>query len=114
MLNDQTVLDDAAADEMLLDDALEHRRIALTVPSAFWVHHRDRSAFADPQAVRLRAQNPALLRQPELFEPSLQEVPRSQPAIFFAALRRRLIAAEEDVPPRHRNADARCDGTLGI
>ena len=61
MLRDQRGFNDAAADEMFLDDPLEDRRIALPVPRTFWIHDGDRSAFADAQAVHFRAQNPALL-----------------------------------------------------
>ena len=57
------VVDDAAADEVFLDDPLEHRRIALAVPGAFRIDDGDRAAFADAQAVRLGAQDAALLGQ---------------------------------------------------
>jgi hypothetical protein len=60
MLRDQRVLNDASGDEMLLDDPLEDRRIALPVPRALWIHDGDRSAFADAQAVHFGAKNAAL------------------------------------------------------
>src|SRR5262245_43489594 len=99
---------------MLLDDSLEHRRIAGGVPRAFRIDDGDRSAFTDPQAVGLRAENAALLRQPELLQAPLEEVPRRQPALLLAALRVGLIAAEEDVAPRDRDADAVRDRALRL
>src|SRR5678815_6095943 len=47
-LSDQVVLHRSAADEMLLDDSLEHGRIALAIPGAFRVDDgdRDRSIVA--------------------------------------------------------------------
>src|SRR5262249_23056718 len=96
-----------AADQVLLDDPLEHRRIAAAIPRALGIDERNRSAFADAQAVGLRAQDPALSRQTEFLQPPLQKLPRLESARLLAALRRRLIAAQEDVPPRDRNADVR-------
>ena len=75
MLRDQRIVDDAAADEMFLDDPLEHRRIALPVPRAFGIDDGDRPAFADAQAVRLGAQDAALLGQAELLQPPPSESP---------------------------------------
>ena len=50
-----------SADQVLLDDALEDRRIAPAVPRALRIDDGDRPAFADAQAVRLRPQDAALL-----------------------------------------------------
>src|SRR6266498_1865163 len=112
MLRDQTLLDDAAGDEMFLNDPFQHGRIALTVPCAFGIDDGDRSAFTDAQTVRLRAENAALLRQSELLEPPFQEVPRGKPAIFLAALGLGLIATQKNMPARNGHADARCDRPL--
>src|SRR5206468_12353879 len=90
MTRDERVDDDPPADQMVLDDPLEHRRIALRVPHAFWVDDDDRSAFADAQTVGFRAKNAALLRQPELLQPALEKLPRRKAALFLAALRIRL------------------------
>ena len=76
------------------------------VPGALGIDDGDRTAFADAKAVRLGAQDAALLGQPELLEAPLQKVPRREAAILVAAFRLRLIAAEKDVPPRDRHADA--------
>src|SRR5262249_4311103 len=96
---------DAAADEMLLDDPLEDRRIAPAIPRPFGIDEGNRAALADSEAVRFRAQDAALFRQAELLQPPLEEVPGSQTAIFVAALRLRLVATQKNVPPRDRHAD---------
>ena len=105
-VRDHEVCDRLSADEVLLDDALEDGRIAVPVPRALRVDDRDRAAFADAQAVRLRPQNAALLREAELLQPALQVIPRREAALLVAALRLGLIAAEEDVAPAHGDAEA--------
>src|SRR5262245_16541786 len=109
MLGDQILLDDSPGDQVILDDPLQHRRIAGAIPRAFGIDDRNRSAFTNAQAVRFRAQDAALLRQAELLEPLFQEIPRSETSLLVAALRLRLIAAQEDVPPRDGDTDARRD-----
>src|SRR5215470_3279417 len=99
---------------MLLDDPLEDRWIARRIPRAFGVDDRDRTALADAQAVGLRPQDASLFRQAELLQPALQEIPRRQAAILLAALRVGLIAAEKNVAPRDRDADALRDVALGL
>src|SRR5437764_3375831 len=96
----QRLVNDPSANQMFLDDALEHRGVALSVPCALWIHDRNRTAFANPKAVGLRAQDAALLRQSELPQAALQKVPRRKPALLVAALRVRLIAAEKNVAAR--------------
>ena len=112
MLEDDRVAHRLAADQMFLDDPLEDRRIALPVPGALGIDDSNWPAFADAQAVRLGAEDAAVLGKPELFEARLQELPGDQPAMQVAALRLGLIAAEKNVPPRHRNADALRLGAL--
>src|SRR5262245_45667813 len=112
MIRDQILGNDASADQMLLNDALEHRRIALAVPRAFGVDDSDRSAFADAKAVRFRSQNSTLLGEVELFQPALQKLPGREPSSLLRALRDGLIAAEEDVPPGHGNTDRGGGGSL--
>src|SRR5262245_27506580 len=90
---------------MRLADSLEHRRTAVPILGTLGIDDRNRSALADPRAVHVRAQNPAVLREPEFLEPLLQELPRREPAFLLAALGVRLIAAEKDVAARHRRAD---------
>src|SRR5262245_43428074 len=114
MLGDQIIGHDPSMQEMLMDDLLEHGRIAVPVPGTLGIDDRNGSALAYAQAIRFRAQDPALLRQPQFFEPLLQELPRFESAFLLAALRFRLIAAEKDMPARHRDADAVRLGPLGF
>jgi hypothetical protein len=114
MFTDQAIGDDPPFDEMFLNNALENRGITFSVPGTFGVHDSNGAAFADAQAVRLRAQDAALLRQLQLLEAPLEELPRRKAALLVAALRLCLVAAEKDVPPGDRNADACGDVALGI
>src|SRR5258708_16758223 len=95
VLQNQMVGGDSPREEMLLDDRFEHRRIARGVPGTLGIHDGDRSAFADAQAIRLCAQDAALLRQSELFEPPLEKVPLGKPVILLPALGTRLVLAED-------------------
>ena len=106
MRRDKELFDHAASDEMLLDNPFEHRRIAAAVPRAFGIDDRNRAALANAKAVDLRTEDAALLRQAKLLQAAFQKFPRRQAAILVAALRVRLIAAQEDVPARYGNADA--------
>ena len=112
VLFDQVRCDEGASDQVLLNDPLEHRRIALAIPRAFGIHHGDGTTLADAKAIHLAAQDAALFREAELSQAALEEFPRCEPTLLLAAFRRRLIAAEKDVPPRHRNADRR--GNLAL
>src|SRR5262245_57964351 len=114
MRRDQMVLDDPAADEVFVDDAFENGRIALPIPRPFRIDDGNRPAFTDSQAVRLRPQDAAPIGQPELLEPPLEEVPGHQAAFLVATLRRRLVAAEKDVPRRDRHADRCRDRSLRV
>ena len=44
---DQVGGDDAAGNQVVLDDALEHRRVTFAIPGAFWIDDRYRTAFAN-------------------------------------------------------------------
>ena len=92
MLRDQVIGHNASLDEMFPDNSLEHRRITGSVPRAFRIDDRDRSAFADAKAVGFGAKDAALLRETELFQAPLQKIPRRQPALLLAAFRRGLVA----------------------
>ena len=105
MLGDEQILDNAPTDEMLLDDAFERGWIARAVPGALGVHECDRPPFADAQAIRFRAKNPPLLRQPELPQALFQKIPGRETALVVTALRLRLIAAKKDVASRDEHAD---------
>src|SRR5438876_681797 len=113
MDRDQQILDDPAANEVFVNNPFERGRIAGAVPRAFGIDHGNGTTFANAKAVRLRAQNAALLRQSQLFQPAFEKVPRGQAAFFLAAFRVGLIAAQEDVPARHRHADAARGRLLG-
>src|SRR5262245_13958707 len=112
MRDDQKVFDDLSADEMLLDDALEYGRIAGAVPGTLRIDHCNRAAFANPEAIRLRSQDAALIGQTELLQAALQIIPRGQATLLLAALRRRLIGAEKDVAAGNRHADRSRDRSL--
>src|SRR5258706_151386 len=92
MPNDQMLADNLSADQMLLDDPLEDRRIARALPRAFGIHDRDRPPLADAKAVGFRPEDAALLRKSELLQAPLQEIPRGAPTLLLAAFRRRLTA----------------------
>ena len=113
MLGDHVFAHRPSCDEMLLNDSLEHGRVARGVPRALRIDDGDRSAFTDSQAVGFRSENASLLGQTELFEAALEELPRGQSALLVAALRCRLIAAEKDVAACDRHADAVSDLSLG-
>ena len=97
MLSDHMFGDRPAVNQMLLDDPLEHRRVAGAVPHAVGVDDGDRSTFADAEAIGLRPQNPSLFRELELFQPRLQVVPGGETTLLVAALRGGLVGAQEDV-----------------
>jgi len=87
LLLNATRLDDPPIDQVLLDNPLEDRRITCPVPGAFRVHNGDWTALAHSQAVGLRAEDAALLGQPQLAEASLEIVPGGLSALLLAALR---------------------------
>src|SRR5262245_61285016 len=69
--------DDASADEMFLDDSLEHLGRAGVIPDAFGINDRDRPARADAEAVGFRAIDQRLgSRELQFLEPLLQKFPR--------------------------------------
>src|SRR6476660_2766536 len=98
MRGDQVFLDDPPLDQMLGDDSIENRRIAGAVPGSFGIDDRNRTAFADPQAVGLGPEDASLLRKTQRLEPRLQMIPGLQPSFLVAALRRGLVTAQKDVP----------------
>jgi hypothetical protein len=102
---DQEFLDNAAANQVLLNDAFEHRRVARPVPRPFRIDDCDRPAFADTKTVRFRPQDASLILELQLLEASLQEVPGGKTAFLLATLRGRLVAAEKKVATSLANAD---------
>src|SRR5258706_16047281 len=99
---------------MVLNDSLERGRITGAIPRALRIDDGDWSAFADPQAVRLAAKDASLFRKVELLQSALEVLPRLEPACLLAAFGFRLIAAQENVPPRHRDAHTVGDDTQRI
>ena len=100
------------ANQVLLDDPFQGRGIALAIPRALWVHHGDRPPFADTQAVRLGAQDAALVGQAELMKAFLEEVPRCDAPLFVTAFRLGLIGAQEDLAAGNRDPDSGGDFLL--
>ena len=111
---DQMLGDHAAGDQMLLNNPFEHGRIAVAVPGAFRVHDRNRTSLADAEAVGFGAKDAALFREPQLFETPLQKIPCGKAPVLVAAFGFSLIAAEKDVAPGDRYADAGRDFSLGL
>jgi hypothetical protein len=106
MLHDDVIGDRVAADEVLLDDSLDCRRIAFAVPRALGVHDGDRSALADAQAVGLRPEDTALFRQTQLQQAALEVIPGGKPPLLIATLRLGLVTTKEDMTPGDSDADA--------
>ena len=82
----RTLLDDPSAYQVLLDDPFKRRRIAFPIPGAFGIDQGDRTAFADAQTIRFRAQNTALFRKAKLLRRFLRNFhaasPRSRHSIW--------------------------------
>jgi len=88
-IGQQEILDRAAADKMLDQDALEVLGRAVPVPRAVGVDERNRPGGADAQAVDLGAQDAARVLETELLDATLEVVPT-----FERLLRRRAVAAD--------------------
>lgn len=86
------------ADQMLLNDFLQHLGTAGVVPNTFRVDHCDRAVSADLQAISLGSVNTTITYQTQLQQPALEESPGFEAEIVFATFRFALIAAQEDVP----------------
>ena len=114
MRGDQVFTDDAAGDQVFLNDPLQYGRVALAVPGTFRVYDRNRPTLADAEAVGFGAKDAALFREPQLLETALEEIPRGEAALLVTTFRFRLIAAEKDVASRDRYTDAGRDLSLGI
>ena len=114
MLLDQQILDDPSADQMLLDYPLERRRVAFAVPRALGIDDCYRAAFTDPEAIHLRAKYSALIRQAQVGESLLQELPGFHAARQVAAFWLRLLGAKEDVAARDGHANRLGNFTFGV
>src|SRR4051812_15469995 len=98
------ILDDPAADQMLLKNPLQRLRAGGAIPGALGIDQRDGTAFADAQTVGLGTVNP--IEQPQLGQTPLQVPPCFEAILFAAALGLCLVAAEEDVPADGRDVQA--------
>jgi hypothetical protein len=99
---------------MFLNDPLQNGRIAFAIPGTFRVYDRDRTTFADAEAIGFGAKDAALFGELQLFETSLQKIPCGKAALLVAAFGFRLIAAEKDMTPCDGHTYAGRDFSLGI
>ena len=81
------LLDRLAADEVLLDDAVEHFVAAVAVLDPFGVNDGDGARLADFIELRLAGEHVAMLAQAQLLEPVGEEVPRFPHAFLAGAAR---------------------------
>jgi hypothetical protein len=89
---DSEILDGLAADQMLLDDALEICLVTMSIPDSFRVDDGDGSFRTDPQAIGLRTEYAALrVDESEFVEAFLEELPG-----FFLLTGRRAVAADTE------------------
>src|SRR5215471_2337145 len=95
MAREGKLLHHPSADQVLLNNSLEHIGCGAAIPDALGVDHRDRTAFADAEAVGLSAID--AIKQAQLGEPALEILPRLDARFFRAALGLGLIRAEEDM-----------------
>src|SRR5688572_2747961 len=100
IFDESVFLDDAAFDEMLLNDPVQNFRRDGVIPGAFRVHDRNRAVLAHAQAVGLRPENARLaFGEAELFQAFLQVFPRFKPFVTRGALRFRRIRTKKNMPP---------------
>jgi hypothetical protein len=83
---------------MFLHDALDHFGGDRVVPDAFGIHYRDRTLFANLQAIGLGSKDAVLpLHQADLDQPRLQIFPRGIGHLKWSAFWLGLIRAKKDV-----------------
>ena len=105
MVDDDVLLDDAAANQVLADNSFEHWRITSAIPHAIRIDDRDRPGLADPKTVGLCAQNASSFGEAELREALFEKRPRRERSLAVAAFRFGLIATEKYMPVRDRYTD---------
>jgi len=96
--------DGFSVDQVALDDPLDDVRRTGVVPDPFGINHRDGAAPADTKAVGLRSVDAAFTRQAEFLKAFFQVLPGLEALLFRAAVRLRLVAAEEHMAPDAGNA----------
>src|SRR5687768_13387463 len=87
MRGDQQIFDDATANQVFLDDALERGRVTLAVPSPLWIDEGNRSTLTDAQAVGFASEDPPLIRQAQLGQTLFEVFPGDDAPFHIAALR---------------------------
>jgi hypothetical protein len=90
---------------MLLDDPLEHGGVARPIPDTFGIDHGHRTTSADAEAIGLGTRDATLIGEPQGEQTCLQVVPGDDRPLAVAALRLGLVATQEDMAPRRRDAD---------
>lgn len=103
MHQERIVLDDVIADQVFLNDALDHGRHRTVIPDAVRIHNQDRTSLTDPQTVGLGPENTAWaigchLIEVELLQSALQVVPGFNAGGFIATFGIGLIGADKHMP----------------
>ena len=90
--------DNFPADEMLLDDLLQHFRRAAVIPHALGIDNGNGAAYADAQAVGACAEDEGVWAdEAQFLEARLEEFPRGGTRFAWAAFGIVGVHAEEDV-----------------
>lgn len=98
--------DDAASDQMFVDDSVQDLWRAVAVPDAVRVNHRDRALHADAQAPGFGAVDPpGGARETHRLEPALEVFPGAMSHFGGCAFRLGRIHAQENVPLRGADAE---------
>src|SRR5438094_67296 len=98
ILCEREFVDDAAVDQVLLDNPFQHDRRAGVVPHRFGIDDRNRSLSADPQAVCFRPIHQWFRsRELQFFEALFQVFPGFETFFFRRAFRFGLIGAKKNV-----------------
>ena len=98
--------DDFPAEQVFLNDALQHFRRAGVIPDAFGINDRDGPAYTDTQAVGLGAINQRLRAgEIQFLEPPFQKFPRGQTGLARTAFRLGRVGAKKNVAPEFFNPE---------
>jgi hypothetical protein len=98
-LGEEEFADDAALEQVFLDDAFEVFWVGGVVPDAFGVDDGDWALETDAQAVRAGALNDVLRAgEAEFFEATFKKLPGGEARFAAAALGFTGICAQEDMP----------------
>lgn len=97
MLRDAILPDRLTTNEVLLNNPLQHRRVAVSVPGSFGVDHCNRTAEADTKAIGLGTEYSAPPGELQFFQSLFEKVPGDERSFPVAAFRLALVATQEDV-----------------